>query len=126
MVASLRVHGVRCAQVEYLSFAYEFGEDVERIKQAYAGVDYLFIEHLAFNFEGAQPGERVISISVMPGFFPSKPAAQETQAQAATECIAPASTHTDPERRVSCQPNPDPDLERRAPLAAALAGQKGV
>ena len=53
------------------------------------------------------------------------PVAQATQAQAATECIAPASTHTDPERRVGCQPNPYPDLERRAPLAAALAEQKG-
>ena len=37
-----------------------------------------------------------------------------------------ASTRADPERRVSCQPNPYPDLERRAPLAAALAEQKGV
>lgn len=49
---------------------------------------------------------------------------QESRAQCATETVATAAAFG-PERRHINKPQ-NPDLERRAPLAAALAGHTGV
>jgi hypothetical protein len=55
-------------------------------------------------------------------YWPELAESQQTQAQAAPETVAPQNaTHTSPDRRQTNNP-PHPDHERRAPLAAALAG----